>query len=430
MGHGMSLTPILSQAPTRAYAGNSPELQPSPHGLRMPALDGFRGWAVLAVILYHFSRPMLAEPSHGRAWWAALHLMLAGGYGVDMFFALSGFLISGILLASKADPHYFRNFYMRRVLRIFPLYYGVLIVCFGLLWWTTAIKPFVPHSGWMWLYVTNFAGLKGVSFEPTFDHFWSLAVEEQFYLVWPLVVYLLSTRSLVKLSIALAVVSLLLRCGLISTGVLEPNLAAELTPCRLEGLVLGSLLAVLARQPGGLAGIRHHAIWIGAVAGIAALVSKFVVRSSGGIWGDLGIGHLTVPLAFTCMLALAAEGRGLWARLLSVRWLRFFGKYSYGLYVFHYLFEPWLDARFWYLPSIPLASLLLHMACAVSVVVVIALASWHCYERLFLKLKMRFEDKKSSTGPMLINAEATIGPRGHPPRRPASLSRNYLPPAA
>ena len=136
---------------------------------RIPALDGYRGWAVLAVMLYHFAMPLVAQ-QHSRAWWAALHLMLTGAYGVDMFFVLSGFLITGILLDAKSGPAYFRNFYLRRVLRIFPLYYGVLVVCFGLLWWTAPIHPFVAHQGWLWLYVTNFSGLKDVCFQPIFDH--------------------------------------------------------------------------------------------------------------------------------------------------------------------------------------------------------------------------------------------------------------------
>src|SRR5450432_807052 len=100
--------------------------------LRMPALDGFRGWAVLAVMFYHFALPF-ANEHNGTAQWATLRLMLTGSYGVDMFFVLSGFLITGILLDSKTSSRYFRTFYMRRVVRIFPLYYGVLAVCFGLL---------------------------------------------------------------------------------------------------------------------------------------------------------------------------------------------------------------------------------------------------------------------------------------------------------
>src|SRR3954462_12892604 len=113
------------------------------HEQRMPALDGLRGWAVLAVMLYHFALPF-AQSGQDRATWATLRLMLTGSYGVDMFFVLSGFLITGILLDSKSSKHYFRTFYMRRLVRIFPLYYGVLAVCFGLL---GSVSVFQQYSG-------------------------------------------------------------------------------------------------------------------------------------------------------------------------------------------------------------------------------------------------------------------------------------------
>jgi peptidoglycan/LPS O-acetylase OafA/YrhL len=360
---------------------------------RMPALDGFRGCAVLAVFFYHFSLPILAANPHGVMTRFVLHVLLSGSVGVDMFFALSGFLITGILLDVRGTPHYFRNFYARRVLRIFPLYYLVLTIAFVGFGWTNAIRPFVPHQAWLWLYVANFAALRHVSFVPMFDHFWSLAVEEQFYLAWPLIVFLLPKRRLMALSIALIGASLIVRCGLIHRG-MDAEIAASLTPCRLEGLLLGSLLAMLARSPAELANLRRPAIVVGLVAAAAAFASR-ALAAPGGMWGLSGVGHFTVPLAFTCVMALAAGGRGMWSAVLSMQWLRFFGKYSYGIYVFHYMFEPWLDKWFWYLPAFPLASILLHLVMALAATLAVAMVSWHLYEKQILKLNRPFDSHAS-----------------------------------
>jgi peptidoglycan/LPS O-acetylase OafA/YrhL len=356
---------------------------------RIPALDGFRGCAILAVFFYHFSLPILATNPHGAMTKFVLHVLLSGSVGVDMFFALSGFLITGILLDARSTPNYFRNFYARRVLRIFPLYYLVLTIAFLAMGSTSAIRPYVPHQGWLWLYVANFAGLKHVSFVPMFDHFWSLAVEEQFYFAWPLIVFLLPRGRLMALSIALMAVSLILRCGLIQRG-MDAEIAASLTPCRLEGLLLGALLAMLARSPGGLIHLRRPAVVVSLLAAAAAFASR-ALASPGGVWGLSGVGHFTVPLAFTGVLALAVRGPGMWSAMLSMQWLRFFGKYSYGLYVFHYLLEPWLDKWFWYLPAIPLLSILLHLLLALAAALAVAMASWHLYEKQFLKLNRLFE---------------------------------------
>jgi peptidoglycan/LPS O-acetylase OafA/YrhL len=383
----------------------------------MPALDGFRGCAVLAVVFYHFSLPILAAGPHGAATKLVLHSLLTGSVGVDMFFVLSGFLITGILLHSREQPHYFRNFYARRILRIFPLYYGVLVVAFLALGWTSAIGPLAPHQGWLWLYVANFAGLFHVSFVPMFDHFWSLAVEEQFYFAWPLVVFFLPRRRLIAVSIALAIGSLLFRCALIHGG-MDAELAASLTPCRLEGLVMGSLLAALAASAGGLTSLNRPAIVVGTLAGVAAMASR-VLGSAQGMWGLSGIGHFTVPLAFTCVIALAAGGRGVLSRFLSIGWLRFFGKYSYGIYVFHYLFEPWLDKWFWYLPSVPLASILLHLILALAATLAVAMVSWHLYEKQFLKLKRWFEPSAPPRKSFPPTPASDFTPIGDPQSRAA-----------
>ncbi len=368
--------------------------QPAKH---LPALDGLRGWAVVAVMFYHFALPLL-DQEHSRASWIVLKLMLTGSYGVDMFFVLSGFLITGILLDSKDSPSYFKTFYLRRTVRIFPLYYGVLAVCFGLLFWMPILQPFVKTQAWLWLYAANFSELAHVSFYPVFSHFWSLAIEEQFYIAWPLVVLVLSRGQLLKLSAGLAIGSLLLRCLLISSGLVDAELAANLTFCRLDGLTIGALLAAAARGRGGLSSLQFHALLLASVGGAATLILKGLFGSTGGsIWSLSGAGHFTISVTVAGILILAVTANGFWSKLLNNSTLRFFGKYSYGLYVFHYLLQPWMDSRFWFVPSVPVVSLLLHMATLTGITVLVSLASWHCYEKQFLKLKKFFEYEKKPT---------------------------------
>src|SRR3954466_6828035 len=191
---------------------------PMPSG-HIATLDGLRGVAILLVMLCHFLG-LLHTGNHRLD--SLLHLGFGHGWvGVNLFFVLSGFLITGILLDAKSSPRYFRNFYARRTLRIFPLYYGVLFVCF-------AILPLFPGSnsadflalrsrqGWLWTYCTNIKIVLDGDWKfatPLLDlgHFWSLAVEEHFYLVWPLLVFLLPTRALVKACIGVIVVAGLAR---------------------------------------------------------------------------------------------------------------------------------------------------------------------------------------------------------------------------
>ncbi|HLL88149.1 MAG TPA: acyltransferase, partial [Tepidisphaeraceae bacterium] len=178
-----------------------------------PALDGLRGLAILLVMVSHY----VAPPAGGGRWGLVFRRAAdAGWVGVDLFFALSGFLITGILLDAKGKPGFFRNFFARRTLRVFPLYYGVLFVVCVLLPALGLLKLGVPLSQrWLWLYATNlFPLLRSAdgagfffpnSWDLQFGHFWSLAVEEHFYLAWPLVVYALGRRPLMVTCAALMV---------------------------------------------------------------------------------------------------------------------------------------------------------------------------------------------------------------------------------
>jgi len=230
-------------------------------GGHLPALDGVRGLAILAVLLFHFAGEIHPVGALERV---LVRVLGYGSLGVDLFFALSGFLITDILVATHAAPHYFRSFYMRRALRIFPLYYAVLAVVFFAL-------PLVPalqgtdlgtlgrFQAWAWLYGVNvFLALQGGWTMSYLTHFWSLAVEEHFYLFWPFLVWWLAPRPrrLMQAAGALAGLSFAARLLAAAQGV-NPVALAVLTPFQLDALCLGGFFAVWRRQAGGLDPIRR-----------------------------------------------------------------------------------------------------------------------------------------------------------------------------
>jgi len=219
---------------------------------QIPGLDGVRGLAVLLVIAYHYRLALRSEDVFSKIW---IHGSSLGWCGVDIFFVLSGFLITGILLDMKGTPHYFRNFYARRTLRIFPLYFGVLAVVYLLLPLIARARlapdywPFHHWQMWQWTYLTNFGmAIHGppaaMTSQISLGHFWTLSVEEHFYLFWPAIVFALSPRQLKAACIFLGGAALILRCVL-AFGHL--NLIG-LTPFRLDTLCLGGLLAIYARE--------------------------------------------------------------------------------------------------------------------------------------------------------------------------------------
>ncbi len=352
-------------------------------------LDGVRGMAILLVTLYRFVKEVDVEAHPILA--LASRLAPLGERGVDLFFVLSGFLITGILLQTKSREGYFRNFFVRRSLRIFPLYFTALAVCVWLIPTISALSAFeVPRAqqGYLWTYMTNIrmSWLNEWCFGPL-DHFWSLAVEEHFYLVWPFVVFCLSPKSLLRLSVAL----ILLVGAARTLAATRPELSVAvdvLTVFRLDGLCYGAALAVLMRQGLSARWMESIAKWtlpmMLAIAFIVAVLGKRL----------LGVSNSLCPAIWVVLLGLLlTRPFGHWmSRFARIDLLRWLGKYSYGMYVVQLpllsIFTPsWVRD---YLSGFTNNQLLTNIAFVpimFSLTMLLGFLTYHLLEKHFLKLK-------------------------------------------
>ena len=411
-------------------------------GVHIPALDGVRGLAILLVMATHLLVPFRSAARHHGDGGGMLvaHLFDAGWVGVDLFFVLSGFLITGILADAKGKRHYFRSFYMRRSLRVFPLYYGVLIAaCVVVPFFRPgAIEP--GKQGWLWTYGVSlyplFAG--GAEFKLgndiglTFTHFWSLAVEEQFYLVWPLLVCFMSRPSLMRLCAWGMLLALAARVAGVKLGASVPVLY-EVTFLRMDGLLAGAWVALAVRGPLGLAPLAAWG-WRGLLAS-GAVLGAVGVQGHGLIRANplmQTVGFSALAVFFACAVLLVVARPGAWAvrRVLSTPALCTLGKYSYGLYVYHGLLLPTFNRVWFPVPvSLPLTSpkfvalLAWHVIGSAGLSLLLAVASYHLFEAQFLKLKRYFPGAESppvaaDTGEERESPERVIRPERAP--QPAS----------
>jgi peptidoglycan/LPS O-acetylase OafA/YrhL len=389
---------VIGIKPATPITRVNPELSGQEKLGRVPELDGIRGLAILMVLQFHWAEGLTRMNSVESTLYSVLR---CGWLGVDLFFVLSGYLITGVLADAKAKPHYFKNFYMRRVLRIFPAYYGFVFFAQFVL---PPLLRLGHHQAiwqdtdfwWYWLHLTNIGLAIHAPGAQGFSHFWSLAVEEQFYLLWPLLIFCLSRRAAMRTTMGLIMLAPVLRTILALMGNSQPA-AYVLMPCRADALAMGAWLA-LAQREGALnpafVGKARVVMWVCA----AAVVGIFI----GSGWSMeienramQTVGLTIADLWFACFLGQAVAG-GAWD-FLRGRVLRRFGKYSYVVYIWH---VP-LHAMLWKLYAG------LHVASALPTQFLglipflffgsfaclgIGALSWRFYEGPFLKLKCRFED--------------------------------------
>ena len=383
------------------------------HPPRSAPLDALRGLAVLGVIGYHYSLFAGTNDTLGRC---LLWVGHQGWVGVDLFFVLSGYLITGILWDQKGARvvSYFGTFYARRTVRIFPLYYAVIasVLLIGTLipaLRTPGFARLVDLQPWLWFYGENFAhGLWKLGVFNTewvdLSHFWTLAIEEQFYLVWPLVVWCSSRRSLMVFCVATVAASLAARAGWTPLGEPAANLLAAGIGSS-GSLAIGGFVSMLKRGEGDWPGALRAAWMTFAVASagfLAISLSGHVKESYVSVtWGILFLG-----LAFGALVFAVESGPS--GRLFQSRTLRFFGTYSYGLYVYHWLLNPLFFAH---LPRTMFRSyalsILTFQAGLFVATILVSLLSWHLFEKRVLSLK-RFFQYQYPTEPVPHHTEPAL----------------------
>jgi peptidoglycan/LPS O-acetylase OafA/YrhL len=367
----------------------------------IPELDGVRGIAILLVLLFHFQGPKPASiPS------IVLIPQGLGWSGVDLFFVLSGFLITGILVETRRSGNYFSSFYARRMLRIFPLYLVFIFACFEI------ALPLAHHFGygehsnnslqmWYWLHLSNWRSAFGQDVGPL-SHLWSLSIEEQFYLIWPMVVLLVRPSRLGYVCLALMVIPLSLRLAFVNSG-FGWELLHRLTPFRIDSLAVGCLIALLVRNKLWLSIVRPRLRLITSFA-LALLLAVLVFAKTPSPGSPLMItwGYTTFALAYGCLVfsAYLYSGSSRWlASQLRSAPLRAFGRYSYAMYVIHWPIVGLLSKVLaplapknggivlWILS--PLLGILISFA--------LSLVSWNLLEKHFLRLKGRFVARPSES---------------------------------
>jgi len=350
-----------------------------------PALDGLRGFACLIVVIYH---------NFGFI----QKYIFFGWLSVDLFFTLSGFLITDILMNAVHRPHYLRNFYARRFFRIFPLYYLSLIIL--LVWLPRLQTPlhleyYSNNQAYIWTYLQNWLYV----FNPpvntdSLNHFWSLAVEEQFYLIWPFVILLLKNPKHLLIFVLLMLVGvsgIRLWAWLHQVqGLAYYNLY---TFTRIDGICIGSIVAILLRiSPGFLSRYTPAIVIVFALLNFGFF---FINRSFSFSFPYLAlIGYTTLAMLLGLMVnqGITKENK-LINFIFNFSFLKFIGTVSYGFYVIHWPvyrgLSPWVSSRLEQILSIDLAAITTSILLA-ALALFLSWLSFKYFETPFLKLKVRF----------------------------------------
>jgi peptidoglycan/LPS O-acetylase OafA/YrhL len=387
-------------------ASSSHDFAPIDFRTRFPALDGIRALAVMLIFVLHYG-----GGSHGGWLLRGFNAVRERGWiGVDLFFVLSGFLITGVLYDTRADPRFFRLFYIRRCLRIFPAFYLVAIMLL-------LLTPVFGYQ-WRWGHLPFLAYLGNVtgSIDPSLytvpstrspvdrvllTHLWSLCVEEQFYLLWPLAVWWIRDRvRLIQIATGLSILALVFRIALI----LQPQSASlqewtnHALPTQMDALLAGAILALLLRGP--LAAYWQRACtWFFAAGFAGAAAIMIFSPAPNSPWLE-SIGYTCIAVAGAGLVGSTLRTGSTAFRLFHLRPLRILGRYSYGFYLYSLLWQyAWVHlaaAVGAKLHSTVLGTVLVMSANAL-ITFIAAKLSYDIFEVRFLRLKRRFEYASEGT---------------------------------
>jgi peptidoglycan/LPS O-acetylase OafA/YrhL len=385
-------------------------------------LDGLRGLAILMVLIGHFYQKSLINDTYPHLTDILSRFVLTNGFGVELFFVLSGFLITGILLDTKHESGFFGKFYMRRILRIFPLYYGalaiVLLVLPHLIQFDQGARDIVSHQAWLWTYMANWPRVGWVwdsSALFLLGHFWSLSVEEHFYFVWPGLVAFLSRRTLFFICVLLMAVAMSCRLATAFMGTSTPIILKWVTLQKMDGLAIGAMVALALRDvslmrliPPGRLGRT-----ILAVTGAVVLAYVWGPRK----WRLPAIGAVVetcvvIFFAILVVFALKSHLGPFMNRFLNSKVMIALGKYSYGLYVIHGILRPCFAHVFDFgrLPKywgLPFLYILAYWVLAMGISFALAYLSYHLFEKQFLALKSHFEYQRRPAVGSAATAQAS-----------------------
>ena len=380
----------------------------------MPELDALRGIAVLGVLVFHGFRAVFGElPDTGASRFVA-QVAQAGVFGVNLFFVLSGFLITGILLDSRNKSDYYRRFYTRRVLRILPAYYALLVLL------ALMHQASAAFLGLSFIYLSNVTNLFAVSMD--YHPLWSLAVEEHYYIVWPSVVRRLRPRFLAVLALAICILVPAARVIAFHYGRFQGGEWS--TWYQADGLALGSLLALVLRTS-----ITRNKATIAATSLITVATMFALAGAPFGVLSRqtmLGAGtQFTFINTFFAgllliFLLLGSSSRSHWVNNPT---LRFFGYISYGLYLIQFLIFRLYDkgTRTLWPALVPSAEhfglIILRFAIVAMAAIAVSYLSRKYFEEWFLRLKDRSPSETDTvpqvrTRPMGASLGTNLDPIG------------------
>jgi peptidoglycan/LPS O-acetylase OafA/YrhL len=367
------------------------------------ALDGVRGLAILMVVLGHLAgfANLDGYDSSNLARWFEV-----GWAGVDLFFVLSGYLITGIVLDNKCSSNFLAVFYWRRFLRIFPLYF--LLLFFSVVFFPRFGYPLELFTGskqafpYFCTFLYNlYITMKDNWVPGWLGSAWSLAIEEQFYFIWPMLVLIVNKKKLLQICFAFMLLAISLRFLFLMLG-LSFEKSYYFTLTRLDGLAVGAVVAIAMRSPTWVSDWKNKfKIWSGWILALSTLgfLSLAYFYGNLGWWNPLAVlfdfSILAIGFGALLLFVLNTSQKSSLNKFFSNSLLRFLGKYSYGIYLLHQpiikIFDPYCNGvgrRIF--PAHSLSMALFKLVGDGFVIVLIAVIVYDCYEAHFLRLKNRF----------------------------------------